>query len=278
MITYAPAKINLTLDVFNTRSDGFHEILTVFQTISLFDVIEWEVNDSGKFDIQCQLYEINGHYNILWKAVKEYFKFANMPEKGFTAVVNKNIPIKSGLGGGSSDAAAIIMALADMFKIYPPMEFFSALGADVPFFTMRGTVLGKGKGEELTPLKPAENVFAVIVQGNSRISTEKAYEIIDKLPEKKTINTQELINAIYADDFYALSRNCGNVFEQVAAEMSIWEIDAIKATLSLNGASNAVMSGSGSAVYGLFNDENKARRCAEECRKDYQFAQLTKFI
>ncbi|MDR0920694.1 MAG: 4-(cytidine 5'-diphospho)-2-C-methyl-D-erythritol kinase [Oscillospiraceae bacterium] len=278
MITYAPAKINLTLDVLNTRSDGFHEILTVFQTISLYDVIEWAVNDTGRFDVQCQLYEINGHYNIIWKAAKEFFKFANMPDKGFTAVVNKNIPIKSGLGGGSSDAAAIVIALAQMFKIFPPPEFYTALGCDVPFFTMRGTVLGKGKGELLTPLKPMEGVYAVIVQGSSRISTKKAYELIDTLPYKPEIHTQELINAIYANDYYALCKNCGNTFEQVAAEMAVWEIDAIKATLALNGATTAIMSGSGSAVYGLFNDEEKARHCADECRKDYVFSQMAKFI
>lgn len=277
MITYAPAKINLSLDVFGVRPDGYHEILTVYQTVSLYDVIEWDIVEGKRFEVRCMMYEIDGRYNSVWRAAKEFFKFAGISDKGFVAEVNKNIPIQAGLGGGSSDAAAIVMALADHFKIYPPIEFFESLGADVPYFTMRGTALGRGKGTELSSLEPLEDIYTVIVQGSSRISTEKAYEIIDTI-ENEAVPTQKLIDAIYEKDFTKICRNCGNVFEQAAADMEIFEIDAIKASLEIMGARRAMMTGSGSAVFGLFDNEQQAKDVAAMLRKDFQFAQPAKFI
>jgi len=278
MTTYAPAKINLALDVFGLRPDGFHEMITVYQSVSLYDVIEWETNDRAKFEVRCDKYEIDGKYNIIWKAVKEYFKFIGKPEKGFICTVQKNIPLQAGLGGGSSDAAAIINALARQYGQVPPMDFYAALGTDVPYFTVLGTVLGRGRGSELTILKAAPEMYAVIVQGTTRISTATAYKILDDIPVKFPISTQELINAIYAGDLNGIYKNCGNVFEQVAGEMENWEVIAIKSSLQMYGAKAACMTGSGSAVYGLFENEEQALRCEQQMKKDYRFCVTVKFI
>jgi 4-diphosphocytidyl-2-C-methyl-D-erythritol kinase len=284
MRTYAPAKINLALDTFGKREDGFHEIATVFQTIGIYDIIDWTTDDSGKFEVNCpdtglNGFNLNGYNNIVYRAAKAYFKFAGLPNKGFIANITKNIPIQAGLGGGSSDAAAIVMALAEKFRIFPPFEFYTTLGADVPFFTVRGTCLGQGIGEDLTPIDPPlKGIYAVIVQGVSRVSTVEAYKWIDHLHDKNPVYIQEMVDAICDQDYEDICKYCGNVFEQVAEKMEIWEISAIKASLSMNGADATCLTGSGSAVFGLFNDPQRALICQENLKKDFKFVRACQFI
>ncbi len=267
-----PAKINLSLDVVNRRSDGYHNLSMIMQEVKLFDILKISVCDSQDSIIQFSCDNENiptDDSNLVAKAAKLFFE-----KTGITAQTRihlcKNIPSGAGLGGGSSDAAGTLIVLNKLFK--SPLSdaemksLAKSLGADVPFFLSGGCMLAEGIGEILTPLPPLENAFIVLAKPDISISTAYVYKnlILDETTKHPDINTS--IMALQNSDLDALAKSAGNVLETVAENMHP-QISEYKKKMLTLGAAYSLMSGSGSAVFGVFKDNSSAKKALSEFQK-----------
>lgn len=268
----AYAKINLYLDVVGKRSDGYHSICSVMQSISLHDTVTVSKNNLNTITVTCDDDSIPcDETNIAVKAAQEFFN----ETKCFCGVdidIAKRIPSQAGLGGGSADGAVVISALNEIFmtglNVSQLCDIGSRVGADIPFCLMGGTVLCEGIGEILTPLNPIPDCYIVIAKGTEGISTNQAYQKIDMLPERDSnnLNIRQIFNN---NDITKICPACYNVFEKVS---SVGEIAYIKQTMRSSGALVSCMSGSGSAVFGIFEDRTSAAKCAKRLMaRDYYY-------
>lgn len=260
----APAKINLALHITGKRPDGFHTLKTVMQSVSLCDIVTVEKTGREKgIEIFCTDKNIpTDGRNIAFKAAEAFFNRTNIPNTGIKIHIEKHIPSEAGLGGGSSDGAAVFAALNRLYGAPLSEEELCSLsagtGADIPFCIKGGTVLCEGIGEILTPIKPFPDCYIVIGKGEKGISTKEAYNAIDKLPETTNISFD---TALFEGSIGKIAENCFNVFEQVSDND---EIKCIKGTMLAGGALCSVMSGSGSAVFGIFTNAVQAEKCCLE--------------
>lgn len=268
----ALAKLNLSLEVLHKRGDGFHEIRTIFQTISLGDRIELEYRPSSERRVFVDS-DIEIPDNILVRAAH-----AVLNEGGRQGNVrfglSKHIPMGGGLGGGSSDAAAVLLALPVLIGKAIPlirlMEIGKGLGSDVPFFLLGGTALGLGRGTELYPLCDADVSHALVVAPGVHVSTPEAYKALGRTSEPvaltpgvaspKINNSQPLAmllgGGLSAEGWAGF---CSNDFEPVVFRQHP-ELEAIKEKLAEAGAFPALMSGSGSSLFGVFPSRGEARQ------------------
>ena len=275
----APAKINLSLDVVSKRENGYHNIESVFQTISLYDIIEVEVSHGNNISIFSDNADIpKDKKNIMWKCAEKILDYAGV-KADIKINIQKNIPSQAGLGGGSSDGAVILKALNKMLDLKLDdkklCEIGSHIGADIPFFINGGTAYVTGIGEIIEPLEHLKDIPLVIAKGSDGISTPEAYRKIDLLKNRPLINTSELIKGVKSKSVKAISKNCGNIFEAVSP---IEDIQNIKNIMLGNSAECALMSGSGSAVFGLFSDSEKALICSETLKQKDFFSVCCNFI
>lgn len=261
----APAKINVDLRILATRADGYHELSTVFQAIALHDTLT--VSRAGEgIAITCSDRDVpTDRRNLVWKAVEAVREAlgAAAPEDGVHVDLFKRIPSQAGLGGGSSDAAAVIGALEQLWSVSLAVtdrrRIARALGADVPFFLRRGTALGLGRGDDLVPLAPLPPWPVVVVQPGFGIATADAYRWYDEdrvpasSPGEWPAETGGWRQALAA---------CRNDLEGPVADRHP-AIARLVAWLGRQGALHAAMSGSGSAVFAIFEDEATARAAAE---------------
>lgn len=263
IIITAPAKINLTLDVAGKRSDGYHDIVTIMQSISLSDTISIERNNMEKISIKCAREDVpKGRKNLAYRAAELFLeKYGNIFE-GLTISISKEIPVQAGLGGGSADAAAVLCGLNKLFETNYSIEELCKIGAsvsaDVPFCIIGGTKLCRGIGDVMSEAPPLEDRFIVIGKGSDGISTEEAYAKIDAAG----LFSNDL-PLTYDGTVNSLLTVGKNVFEKVAASESVTDI---KNTLMSGGAEYAAMTGSGSAVFGLFSDKPAAELCSRAIR------------
>lgn len=253
----APAKLNLSLQVFGKRPDGYHNIRSVMVPVSLYDEVTVEEAPAG-ISVECDAPGVpTGAANSCHKAAALYLAWAGTPA-GVRIRIRKAIPAESGLGGGSSDAAAALKGLIALTGKHPPAEALLAMavrvGADVPFFLPGGAALVEGIGERLTPLPWNVPLYAVIVRPDFGLSTREGYARLGReagaLPPRgrvPTFRTFSEVAAIVRNDFEA------------AWEPSYPEIGAIRRELKSVGAAAAGLSGSGSALFGLFTSEGAAR-------------------
>lgn len=268
----ANAKINLGLDIVGTRNDGYHLLKTVMQSVSLYDIITLEKSD--KISVKCSDEMLPcGEQNLAFKAAKLFFEETKIVG-GVKISIEKNIPSQAGLGGGSADAAGTIFALNKLYNTDLSderlCEIGEKVGSDVPFCIVGGTKLCEGIGEKLTSLKPVSDMKIVISKGSDGISTIEAYKTYDKLQGIKHPDIDMLVNAINnGEKFYSL---CGNVLELTAF---LATVDEIKETMIELGAENSVMTGSGSAVFGIFDNEKLAEKCCENLKKSGLFATVS---
>ncbi|MBO4524385.1 MAG: 4-(cytidine 5'-diphospho)-2-C-methyl-D-erythritol kinase [Ruminococcus sp.] len=266
------AKINLTLDVTGKLPNGYHTIESVFQTVGLYDEISVELIEKG-IDLSCEIPKQFAasdpipcdERNIAYKAAKLFFEENDM-ECGCRIHIKKEIPSQAGMGGGSTDAAAVLYCLGKLTgkKVSKPEK----LGADVPFFLTGGTAYVEGIGEKITQIADYSGEILVIAKGEGGVSTAQAYGKIDSLIAPKHPETQKLVKTIESSPSTAFSY-FGNIFEQ-AVELA--EVDEIKAIMLKNGSLSAVMTGSGSAVFGLFNSEQQAEICSTKLRNNGYFS------
>ena len=281
MITVkAPAKINLTLDIVGKRPDGYHNVAMVMQTVSLYDTVTVDFAD-GEGDgvaVSCPDYPDvpTDERNIVCKAVRAFYQQTKVKPRPLTIRVDKQIPTQAGLAGGSSDGAAVVLALNRLFETHLSMqemaEICARFGSDVPFCLLGGTMLATETGTTLKKLAAMPKCFIVICKPDISVSTAEAYARCDARPAKGFLYTDELVKRLYSRDIRGLSCCLYNEFEQV---MELDEINEIKRLMLREKALGASMSGSGSAVYAIFHSEKKAQNCVDVLKEKYNKVFLT---
>lgn len=257
----AYAKINLTLDIGSRRTDGYHDISSIMQTVSLEDTLTVTRQLCGVTAV-CQHLDVPiDTRNIVRKAARAFFAHTGITG-GCHIILQKSIPTQAGLGGGSADAAATLRALNALFEAGLSVDELCAIGArcgaDVPFCVCGGTALVGGVGEKLTPL-PTPEGHVVILKPSVGISTVEAYAQYDAAGDVPHPDTEGCLAGVYAGDIRAVAAGCGNVFEYLSLPE---EIGQAAQKLLEQGALVAQMSGSGSAVFGLFADGAAAQAAA----------------
>lgn len=266
VIVKAPAKINLTLDIVGKRPDGYHNVAMVMQTVSLYDTVSVDTlpGEGDSIAVSCPGYPDvpADDSNIVCKAARAFCEYTGVQARPLEIRIDKQIPTCAGLAGGSADGAAVILALNKLYDTRLSMaqmaEICAGIGSDVPFSLMGGTMLATDTGTTLKKLPSMPKCSIVICKPEISVSTAEAYARCDSRPAKGFLYTDELIKRLYSRDIRGLSDCLYNEFEQV---MELDEISAIKSEMLSCKALGASMSGSGSAVYGIFNSEKKADNC-----------------
>ncbi|NLJ16697.1 MAG: 4-(cytidine 5'-diphospho)-2-C-methyl-D-erythritol kinase [Clostridiales bacterium] len=269
----AYAKINLYLDILGVLPNGYHEIESIMQSVSIYDEIEINKTSEKGIIINCDDPQIPcDNRNIAFKAAKLISEELNY-NNGFEISIKKNIPVKAGMGGGSADCAAVLMGINMLFNktlgLDKLIKIGKSLGADVPFCIVGGTKLCKGIGEIVADVPQLEKLYLVIVQPNFCISTQNAYRIYDENPINKKGKIDTVINSLSTKNTENLAKNMYNIFEEL---YKYPDINKIKAEFSKNDAIGSLMTGSGSAVFGIFNTYENALICKNNI--DYPFVQI----
>lgn len=279
MNIYAPAKINLTLDILGRRSDGYHDVKMIMQTVSLFDKVTLTLNDSKELTVECTNPNIpcDGS-NIVCKAARCFYSALGEDCGGLHIFIEKNIPSEAGLAGGSTDGAAVFTGLNKMYGEPFSLEKLEALsakiGADVPFCLRGGTALAEGIGTKLTSLDDIPNCCILLVKPQTGISTAAAYKAADSrvsIPESATDKMLPFLN-----DISKIAENLRNDFEEVVFNGETAKLK--NDILACDGALGACMSGSGSTVFGIFDDRLKAAKAEEYFKSIYNDVFLTRPI
>lgn len=263
----APAKINLSLDVGAVMPNGYHPVTTVMQAVSLCDTVcisrqgsEIRLTASDP-TLAC------GEKNTAYRAARAFCEQTGLSQ-GLSIHLQKNIPMQAGLAGGSTDAAAVLKGCNRLFGNPLTAEqlhtLAASIGADVPFCLFGGTQLGTGIGTALSPAPAMPHCFIVIAKPDIGVSTAEAYLAIDQAPPATQQDTPAVLDALQRGDLSLLAAAVGNRFEQV---LSLEPVQTLCAQMRQMGALSARMSGSGSAVFGLFDCEQQAARCAEHLSK-----------
>lgn len=261
IIVKAPAKLNLALDVIGRRADGYHDLRTVMQTIDWCDTVTVDKADSG-IHLSCDGGIPEDETNIAYRAAA-LFADAVGCKHGFSVKVEKSIPAQAGMAGGSTDGAAVLRGLNELMN-YPLtreqlLSLGAKLGADVPFCILGGTALATGIGTELTPLPPMPSCYFVVSKPQGGVSTPEAYRLLDNAPTLVHPQVDVLCEAIRNADLDGMLPHMANSFE---APLALPHTDAITAVLKAHGASAALLTGSGSAVFGLFKEKATAETAA----------------
>ena len=260
----ARAKINLGLDVLRKREDGYHDVRMVMQTIGIYDRLIITKIPEEDIRIKSNLFFLPvNENNLIYKAaklLKDSFGFAG----GVEIDLNKFIPVSAGLAGGSTDAASTLFGLNRLFDLglstKELMELGVSIGADVPYCVMRGTALAEGIGEKLTALPPLPRCWILIAKPPINVSTKLVYESLDMNGVDRHPDIDGLIDAIKRQDINGICSLMGNVLENVTVPLYP-VIESIKNDMMDNGAINAMMSGSGPTVFGIFPDEETTLKC-----------------
>ncbi len=270
----AYAKLNLSLDVLGTMPDGYHEMCMVMQSASLFDDVHVKLTDSGERSVRSNFgFLPRDGRNIALRAAEAFCAAAGLPGQGVEITLRKRIPVGAGLAGGSTDAAAVLRALDRLlgtrFSRAELEVLGGTLGSDVPFCVAGGTQLAAGRGDRLTDLAAFPRCGIVICMPRFSIKTPELFARIDGRRSRVHPDTDGLISAAAAGDLRGAAQRMYNVFEDVLPRRSR-EILDIKRRLLDAGALGAVMTGTGSAVFGLFEDGTAAKPTAAALRADYR--------
>lgn len=266
----ALAKINLGLDVLGKREDGYHEVRMVMQTIHLYDRVEIKKTRSPHIHVETNLYYLPvNEDNLVYRAAK-LMKDEFQIKEGVRIVLQKFIPVAAGLAGGSSDAAAVLVGMNRIFNLglkqNKLMEIGLKIGADVPFCIMRGTALAEGIGEKLTALPPMPKCPVLIAKPAISVSTKAVYEGLKLYDGMEHPDIDGVMEGIQQKDLKGVASHMGNILETVTIPMYP-VIEDIKKLMLENGALNAMMSGSGPTVFGLFPNEKEIRRAYEALKQ-----------
>ena len=273
----ALAKTNLGLDVLGRRENGYHDVRMVMQTIYLYDNVTLTKTEEPGIQLQTNLFYLPvDEKNIAYKAAKLLMDEFQIKE-GVHITLDKHIPVAAGMAGGSSNAAAVLVGMNRLFRLglseQDLMERGVSLGADVPYCVMRGTVLAEGIGEILTPLAPLPKCYILVAKPSISVSTKTVYEKLDAHEIEDHPDIDGVIAGLEAGDLKKVAGSMGNVLERVTIE-DYPIIQGIKNAMVEAGALNAMMSGSGPTVFGIFEDRMLARQAQQKIRK----AGLTKQV
>lgn len=260
----AYAKVNLCLNVLRRREDGYHEVSMIMQNIALCDEVTLTRQPEGiKLSLIGNKELETDERNLAYKAAKLMIDTYGISE-GVKISLKKNIPIAAGLAGGSTDAAAVLLGMNELFNLGKDkdelMKLGVKLGADVPYCVKGGTALAEGIGEILTPLPDAPNAYVLIAKPDISVSTKEVYTNLKVSELKARPDVDGMTKAIVRHDLDGVIERMGNVLENVTVK-KYPIIDEIKQLMKDNGAENALMSGSGPTVFGVFYDQKEAAKC-----------------
>lgn len=255
VVTKAYAKINLGLDVIRKRPDGYHEVKMIMQTVDLYDVLLVSKKEEDTITISTQREDLPvNEDNLIYKAIKLMKEVYGFPG-GVHVELVKNIPIAAGMAGGSTDAAAAMRAINELFELNRPLKELEKhavkIGADVPYCIQGGTVLSEGIGELLTDLPNAPQCILLIAKPDIMVSTKYVYENLNLPGLKNHPDIDAMVKAIKCGDMQAMLEPMDNVLATVTEE-KYGIIKEIKQAMEKNGAIKAMMSGSGPTVFGIF--------------------------
>lgn len=265
----AYGKINLALDVLRRRDDGYHDVRMVMQTVGIYDGIEISKTNTGKIEVETNLFYLpTDENNIVYKAAKLLFDEFNI-KSGIKILLKKFIPVAAGMAGGSADAATVMFGINKMFDLKLSnnelMERGVKIGADVPYCLMRGTALSEGIGEKLTKLPNMIKCPILIAKPPISVSTKYVYENLNLAEVNNHPDIDGMVEAITKKDLDGVASRLSNVLETVTAK-AYPIIDEIKNVMMEENAINALMSGSGPTVFGLFRNEEDAYRAKERIK------------
>ncbi|RYG72698.1 4-(cytidine 5'-diphospho)-2-C-methyl-D-erythritol kinase [Lentibacillus lipolyticus] len=258
----APAKINLSLDVLGKRDDGFHEVKMIMTSVDLADRVELQELHRDVIEVSADSqYVPDDERNLAYKAAAAFKHQYNLTQ-GVRIDIKKNIPVAAGLGGGSSDAAAVLRGLNQMWSVGASpaelAELGTGLGSDVPFCVYGTTAIGTGHGEKIRLLSSPPGCYVVLAKPDIGISTRNIFPKV-KMDELVHPRTEDVIHALQEKNFQKLCDSVGNALEHVTFSMYP-EVSRIKGKMLANGVSGAVMSGSGPTVAGFIRHYSKAKR------------------
>ena len=268
------AKVNLTLDVLDRRADGYHNLKSIMQTISLHDDVMIDIGTGEPWQLHCYREMLDetdpqnpvstfvtegfpqNEENLAWKAAKLFFTAAKIPEEGLEIFISKRIPMQAGLGGGSADAAAVLRALNRHYgyplSIPALCELGAQVGCDVPFCVMQGTALVEGVGDRLTKLPDAPELYFVVCKPEFSVSTPKLYQKLDETFIEKRPDHRAMMSNLQKGELLGIGGSLCNVFEPVVMQEH-FDINYIRSMMITYGAYGAQMTGSGSAVFGIYD-------------------------
>lgn len=298
-IIKAPAKINLCLSVNGKRNDGYHNLMMIMQPISLYDTIELSIIREKDFDKIEKLYNKKNNYksnfnyyynttnqivlksnysfiptddnNLIVKITKYFFEKYNIKDKIFI-YLKKLIPTCGGLGGGSSDAASMLLFLNDFYgtnlSIQELNDISIKFGSDIPFFLYKKECICEGRGEIITELNSFKDYYVLIATPDIRVSTKDIFDKIDSVNLDNHMNTQSFENCVDAIKNKNLNKLCSNIFNDLeSVTISMYnDISILKEILLNNGALSTLMSGSGPTVFGIFDSYFKAKNCKKSIK------------
>lgn len=273
----ALAKINLGLDVVRRREDGYHEVRMIMQTIQLYDRLDIKRTQEPGIQIQTNLsfLPVNEN-NLIYKAAKLLMDEFSITD-GVSVKLDKRIPVAAGMAGGSTDAAAMLIGVNRLFSLgltkRQLMERGVQIGADVPYCIMRGAALAEGIGEALSPLPPMVKCPVLIAKPSISVSTKFVYQNLKLDDTTIHPDIDRLIDDIKAKNLHDIAAHMGNVLETVTIP-NYPVIDEIKKHMLSNGAVGAMMSGSGPTVFGLFDDEDTAKKAYKAMRSSHLARQV----
>ena len=264
------AKINLGLDVLGKRDDGYHEVRMIMQTIRMYDQLDMRKSvEPGIHLTTNKIYIPVDENNLVWRAAKLMMDTCGIIE-GVSIHLHKVIPVAAGMAGGSSDAAATLVGMNRLFHCglskEKLMELGVQIGADVPYCVLRGTALAEGIGEKLTVLPPMPDCWILIGKPGISVSTKYVYTTLDLNTDTVHPDIDGMKKALEDGNLYGITERMGNVLQDVTIPAHP-EVERIKEQMKALGAVNAMMSGSGPTVFGIFDNEEKAQKACQKLQE-----------
>lgn len=271
------AKINLGLDVLGKREDGYHEVRMIMQTIRMYDQLDMRKSVEPGIHLTTNKKYIPGdENNLVWRAAKLMMDTCGIIE-GVSIHLHKVIPVAAGMAGGSSDAAATLVGMNRLFHCglskEKLMELGVQIGADVPYCVLRGTALAEGIGEKLTVLPPMPDCWILIGKPGISVSTKYVYTTLDLNTDTVHPDIDGMKKALEDGNLYGITERMGNVLQDVTIP-AYPEVERIKEQMKTLGAVNAMMSGSGPTVFGIFDNEEKAQKACQKLRESRSCQQV----
>ncbi len=267
------AKLNLTLDVLGRRPDGYHEMKMVMQSVSLYDEVELRLTEGGIAVATDKPFLPTDGGNLAYRAAETFLRALERSDVGVSIRIRKRIPVCAGLAGGSADAAAVFRGLSRLLDTALPPDTLrkaaEAVGSDVPYCLLGGTALATGRGETLETLPPLPDCAFVIVKPTFSVSTPRLFERLDSMNIRQRPDTDGMLEALGNGSVPDVARRCFNIFEGVLPSWERQLVEEAKDRLLTFGAAGASMTGTGSAVYGLFEDPERAGDAHTALREFY---------
>lgn len=271
----AYAKLNISLDVVGKREDGYHDMVMVMQTVSLCDELSIRLTDGGGQRALSDLRFIPGdERNLAVRAARRFLETVGEAGQGVEIAIKKRIPVGAGMAGGSADAAAVLRGMNRLYggrlSAAALETLASQIGSDVAFCVAGGTALARGRGEQLSPLPSMPRCCFVICKPGFSISTPELFQKLDSVPMRHHPDTAGILESLNRGELGGICRRLYNVFEDIN-DRRMKTVGEIKSRLLDCGAAGAVMTGTGSAVFGIFEDEALAARARAELSREYRF-------